>query len=196
MQNAFMRRRWKALITLAIFTFVLFRIPDWKPSGVNWLRIIWAATLVLLMAYAFSLFLKPKLPFLKRLGIGFLAAGGITYLLPSILGWGLVANSLWDSLISPYLVFSFFDSAYHYSQWPIGRRPYCISPGQMGDEPYRTHYGFAAICMVLSLLAIFGAIAISRSLKIGTWIWSAFLAVLLYLPFGIHLPCVERFLGL
>jgi hypothetical protein len=165
-----MPKLWKALATLGVLV-LLFWPKFERPLP----RIVWAILLVTTLTYGISLLFSMKLPATRRYGTAYLAVVGLSYFVPGILG--LMRNEefteawLWNSLISPYLLISFFDQLLHGFPYGAAKAPYYTLP------PDEHHLVFSASVVAISAVAIIAAFAMTKSHRAAYRVWAVLLGL-------------------
>jgi hypothetical protein len=165
-----MPKLWKALITIGVFVLLFWPTFE-RPLP----RLLWAILLITTLTYGISLLLGPKLSTRRRLGTAYLAFTGLSYFVAGTLGlmphWGLIEAGIWRSLISPYLLVSFFDQWIHRFPYGTSRAPYYTLPL---DEH---HFLFSGSVVAISIIAIVAAFAMARSNKTAYRVWLVLLGL-------------------
>jgi hypothetical protein len=165
-----MQRLLKTLATLVVLV-ILFQLPFARrlPNSIR------MPLLFMTLTYGISLFLSMKLPILRRLGIAYLAFVGFLYFIAGVWGivpaGGLIEANLWHGLISPYLLFSFFDQMSHHYPYPASKTAFYVLP-----EDHH-HPIFSVTVIVVSVAAIVAAFAMTKSFRNAYRLWSVLLGL-------------------
>jgi hypothetical protein len=164
-----MRRRWKALATVGIIV-ILF----WLPYPRILPNRAWTIMFLLAVTYGASLSFSPRLPILRRLGTAYLALVGLTYLWAGM--WGIFPNgdlieaATWNDLISPYLLFSFFEQMNHHYPYPASKTAFYFLPQDQ-------HLVFSLTVIAVSIIAVIAAFAMAKSYKTAYRVWAVLLGL-------------------
>jgi hypothetical protein len=162
-----MLRLWKALVTPGFLVLQFWQTFE-RYSG--WvLVVVFVILLIVVLTYVISLLFSSKLPALRRFSTSYLAFVGLSYLIAGLLGLlrnsSLIEELMWDSLISPYVLISFFDQLIHRFPYTASRSPYYRVPA---DEH---HPFFPATVVAVSIIAIVAAFAMAKSHRIAYRVW-------------------------
>jgi hypothetical protein len=137
--------------------------------------IVRAILLIMTVTYGISLLFSSNLPLRRRFGTAYLVFIGVSYFVAGILGlmphWNLIEAWIWNLLISPYLLVSFFDQLVHRFPYTAPRAPYYTMPV---DEH---HLLFSAAVVVVSIIAVVAAFAMAKSHRTAYLVWLVLLAL-------------------
>jgi hypothetical protein len=174
-----LQKLWKVLATLAVL--VLLYLPGSPISEYSLPKVPWVILLILTLTYGISLIFSSGMALQRRWSIAYLVFTGFTYLLAGVLGllpnWDLIEASAWDSLISPYLLISFFDQLVHHF-------PYTVSRASYETLPMSDHRLFSAVVVVVSAVAILAAFGMVKAYRIAYRVWLALLGLLMVALLG------------
>jgi hypothetical protein len=165
-----MPKLWRALVTLGVLVLLF-----WPAFERSFPRPVWAILLIMTLTYGISLLFSSKRPALRRFGTAYLAFVGLSYFVAGMLGimphWDLIEAWIWSSLISPYLLISFFDQLIHRFPYTASGAPYYTLPV---DEH---HLVFSATVVVVGIIAIVAAFAMAKSHKTAYRVWLVLLGL-------------------
>lgn len=133
---------------------------------------------------------RPPQPMLRRLSAAYLAAAGLNYLQGGLLGlfpqFRLVEVAFWEDMISPYLSLELLHAVKNDPHGPIWDRIHYYYGVPEGD-----HYGFSAVVVAASLMAIIAAFGMAKSDRIAfgaglCLLGASIISLVGYLILGLH----------
>ncbi|MCU1240037.1 MAG: hypothetical protein JWO71_763 [Candidatus Acidoferrum typicum] len=168
-----MQKLWKTLATIAVIVLLYLSV---SPVSEHYLpKLPWVIVFVLALTYGISLIFSSEIALPRRLAISYLVFTGFVYLVAGVLGLvpngDLIEASAWNSLISPYLLISFFDQWVHDFPSTIARAPY-------ETLPMSKHHLFSAVVVILSTVAILAAFGMAKAYRVAYSAWLVLLGLL------------------
>ncbi len=160
-----MPRFWKAsaaVVALVLLFFLESSLYVPKP--------LWVIAFVIVLTYGVSLSLNAGMLIYRRWSIAYLVFVGLSYLLAGLFGvlpyGGLIASSVWYSLISPYPMFTLLKGCIYSYPCSIYKLSYTIFPPSNPDMKF-----FSIAVIIVSLIAIVAAFAMAKNKKAAYNVW-------------------------
>ena len=175
-----LKMKWKLLQAFATFAvlWILFsRLQRVLP------KTLWVLLFLATLTFGISLLFSVRIPALRRWAIAYLVLVGLTYFLAGLVGLfrnaGLIATSMWDTLITPFPLLALIDQCFLYRPCKLSQTSFSSMP--VTDDPQLL---FAIAAMVVSLIAIVAAFLLARENKIARRTWLALVVFSFVEAFG------------